>query len=183
MPSTSLAIGAPFVLIMVLAAASDVLTRRIPNAVTVAGILAAPVLWGLAGGPAVALASLLGGGLALVLGMILFALGALGGGDAKLLVVTGAFLGPAGFIWVAASVLVIGITGGALALALALVEGSLLATLGRAWRLALHLTTLGRAGAPRDVESPGALNVPYGVAIAAGSVLTWLVFTSALPAQ
>jgi prepilin peptidase CpaA len=180
MTSTSLAISIPFVLIMVLAAASDLRTRRIPNALTVAGMAAAPVLWGLLDGPVVALASIVGGGLALVVGMTLFALGALGGGDAKLLVVTGAFLGPARLV---SALLVIGITGGVLALAVAVGRGRLLGTLARVWHLSLHLTTLGRKGAPHRIESPGSLTIPYGVAIAVGSLMTWFVSSSELLAR
>jgi Flp pilus assembly protein protease CpaA len=44
MTSTSLTIGLPFAVLMLLAAASDLLTRRIPNVLTVAGVAAAPVL-------------------------------------------------------------------------------------------------------------------------------------------
>jgi prepilin peptidase CpaA len=170
MTSTSLALSIPFVGIMLLAAASDLSTRRIPNALTVAGMVAAPVLWGILAGPAVALASIVGGALAFLVGLTLFALGAVGGGDAKLLVVTGAFVGPARLV---NALLLIGIAGGVLAFALALGRGRLLQTLARAWQLSLHLTTLGRAGAARHVEAPEALTIPYGLAIAAGSLVTW----------
>ena len=177
MTTNSLTISLPFVLIMVLAGVTDLRTRRIPNVLTVAGMVAAPVLWALLAGPVVALASVVGGAIALVVGMTLFALGALGGGDAKLLVVTGAFLGPARLV---SALLVIGITGGVLALAVALRRGHLLRTLARAWHLSLHLTTLGRKGTPHDLESPGALTIPYGVAIAAGSLATWFALPSEL---
>jgi hypothetical protein len=42
---------------------------------------------------------------------------------------------------------------------------------------------MGRRGAPHAVESPGALTIPYGVAIAAGSLATWFVFAAELLAR
>ena len=175
MTSNPLQIGIAFALIMLIAAASDVLTRRIPNAVTVAGVLVAPVLWGLAGGPGVALSSLGGAAIALLVGMTLFALGAIGGGDAKLLAVTGAFLGPTRLV---VALVIIGITGGVLALAVAFARGRLMSTISGAWHLSMHITTLGHKGTSRDVATPGALTVPYGVAIAAGSLVTWWAYAS-----
>ena len=174
MTSTSFVIGIPFALIMLLSAASDLRTRRIPNVLTVAGAVAAPVLWGLLEGPTSALASLLGGSFGLAVGVLLFALGALGGGDAKLLVVTGAFLGPARLV---SALIAMGIAGGVLALVVALWRGQLLATLARTCRLAWSLLTLGRRGAALNVESPGAITIPYGVAIAVGGLMTWFVLS------
>lgn len=177
MPPTSLVIGIPLTVIMVLAAAGDLRTRRIPNALTVAGMGAAPVLWALAAGPAAGMASLVGGVLALLVAAPLFALGALGGGDAKLLVVAGAFLGPARLV---SGLLVIGVTGSVLALAVAVWERRVLQVLIGAWTLSLHLITLGRKGSPHHVTSPGALTVPYGVAIAVGALTTWFFVAPAL---
>lgn len=179
MTSNPLLIGIAFALIMVLAAASDLVARRIPNALTAAGVLMAPVLWGLAEGPAVALGSLAGAGLALAVGMALFALGAIGGGDAKLLVVTGAFLGPTRLV---VALVITGITGAVLALGVAFATGRLFSTLSGAWRLSVHLTTLGHKGTPQSVAAPGALTIPYGVAIAAGSLMTWYVYASGMVA-
>lgn len=170
MNSTFLAIGVPFTVIMLLAAASDVRSRRIPNELTVFGMVLAPVLWAFFGGSAAAFTSVLGGGIALAVGMTLFALGAMGGGDAKLLAAMGAFVGSTRLL---SALLATGIAGGVFALAVAIGRRRLLATLLSAWHLAVRLLTLGRAGVARTVESPGALTVPYGVAIAAGGLFTW----------
>jgi prepilin peptidase CpaA len=180
MTSTALAIGLPFAALMLLAAASDLLTRRIPNVLTVAGVAAAPVLWAVVAGPSIALASLVGAVLAFVVGAALFAAGVLGGGDAKLLMVAGAFLGPARLV---PALLAIGIVGGILALVFALWSGRLFWTLERVWHLSLHIVTLGRRGASYTVGSADALTVPYAVAIAAGSLATWLAFSSELLAR
>lgn len=180
MTSTSLLIGIPFAAIMVTAAASDLRTRRIPNVLTVAGAAAAPVLWGILEGPGVALVSILGGGLALVVGMLLFAVGALGGGDAKLLVVLGLFLGPVRLV---TALVVTGIAGALMALAVALGRGQLVATLARTWHLTWSVLTLGRRGAPRTIETAGALTIPYGVVIAMGGLITWFVLPAELLAR
>jgi hypothetical protein len=67
-----------------------------------------------------------------------------------------------------------------MALAVALGRGQLLATLARSWHLTLSLVTLGRKGATRNIESPGALTIPYGVVIAAGGLVTWFVLSPGL---
>jgi prepilin peptidase CpaA len=180
MTSTSLTIGLPFAVLMLLAAASDLLTRRIPNVLTVAGVAAAPVLWGVVAGPSMALTSLVGAALAFVVGAALFAGGVLGGGDAKLLMVAGAFLGPTRLV---PALLAIGIVGGILALAVAVGRGQLFQMLGRAWHLSLHIGTLGRRGTSYTVGSADALTVPYAVAIATGSLATWFALSSELFAR
>jgi hypothetical protein len=41
--------------------------------------------------------------------------------------------------------------------------------------LLVHGLTLGRAGERQTIESPGAPTVPYGAAIAIGSVAVWFI--------
>ena len=53
----------------------------------------------------------------LLIPFVLFALGMLGAGDAKLLAAIGAWVGPTGMVWV---LLLTGVAGGVLALAMAL---------------------------------------------------------------
>lgn len=178
MITPSLVIGIPFALVMVLSAASDLRARRIPNALTMGGTAVAPVLWGFVVGPPAAAGSVLGAGMALVLGGSLFGLGALGGGDAKLLIVTGAFLGPARLV---SALIVTGIAGGLLALAVAVRQGELIPTLLRTWHVMVRLATLGRRGED-DRERTRGLTIPYGVAIAVGGLLTWFVLSPELMA-
>ena len=64
------------------AAASDVAWRRIPNALTMAGLCLALGLRALEGGPML-LQGLAGAGMGLALSFPLFALGGMGGGDVK----------------------------------------------------------------------------------------------------
>jgi prepilin peptidase CpaA len=180
MTSTSLILSIPFAAIMLLAAASDLRTRRIPNVLTVVGALAAPLLWGLVEGPMAATAAIVGGGLALLVGMPLFALGGLGGGDAKLLVVMGAFLGPSRLV---PALIATGISGALMALAVTIGRGQLRASLAGTWSVALSLVTLGRRGTARTIDSSGALTIPYGVVIAAGGLFTWFVLSPELIAR
>jgi prepilin peptidase CpaA len=104
---------------------TDVRTRRIPNALTITALLAALALRALLGGPAL-VDGLLGAGAAMVLLLPLFALGGVGGGDAKLLIAVGAFLGPGGFLVAA---LATAIAGGLMALAWSVRRGVILPVL------------------------------------------------------
>ena len=95
------------------------------------------------------------GAVALVLGMVMFALGWIGGGDAKLFAAAGLWLGlPAAFTYLA----VTGVAGGALAVALLGLRSLWMrpyVQTGPAW--------FGRLATPGE-------NVPYGVAIAVGAL-------------
>jgi prepilin peptidase CpaA len=156
------------------AALHDVRTRRIPNGIAFAGVLAALALR-LAAGPDAALEGLLGALIGLAVGFALFALGVFGGGDGKFLMAVGAFLGHRQLL---GAMVVIALVGGVLALFEAARRGVLGAALKRTGWTMLHLGTLGRLGwrprgAPVGGASAEAFSVPYGVAIAAGAVITW----------
>jgi prepilin peptidase CpaA len=158
-------------LLLVGAAWSDLRTRRIPNVLTVSGLALALVLRSFAGTSAVN-EGLLGAGLALLVVLPLLALGGFGGGDAKLLIMVGAFTGPRDFVVAfALSALV----GGALSLRVALQMGILMPLLANTGQLALNLATLGRKGRRQTLDTPGAVGVPYGVAIAAGTLIAWFL--------
>ena len=82
------------VLVLLVASWTDVRSRRIPNWLTVGGLIAGLAVraWM---GPGSVVTGVLGVALAAVLALPFFAAGALGGGDAKLLMAVGAFMGPA----------------------------------------------------------------------------------------
>ncbi len=123
-------------------------------------------------GPDPVLPGLAGAGIALAFGLPLFALRGLGGGDVKLLAAVGAFLGPGRLI---TALLAAGVAGGVLAVAVALRRGVLLPALLGTGGLLRRWATLGRAGERRTLASPGAITVPYGVAIAVGAVVGWFL--------
>lgn len=166
---------------VVLAAAvwHDVKSRRIPNSLIVAGMLAAmaihsllpavPGLFGQRAGGLGALASV--GGLAsgLLLLMPFYALRTMGAGDVKLMGVVGAFLGPVGAFNAALFAL---LAGGLLALAVAWHCGQLLQVYVNVQQMlggARRGRANGRAPAiPAPVVVTGKL--PYAIAIACGAV-------------
>lgn len=180
MPAHSLAATGPLTavltVVLVLAVWFDVTRRRIPNWLTVGGVVAAMVVRGFLGGEAVE-AGLLGGALGLALGLLLFAIGAMGAGDGKLLATVGCFLGLGTFTL---ALPLIGLVGGLLALAVSAHNGTLYPTLLRSYDLIIHIVTFGRIGDRRTLEMPGAVTIPYGVAVAAGAVWGWLTWGASL---
>lgn len=167
--------GSAIVTVALAAAWFDVRERRIPNALTVPA-LGIAMLFALLGGFPELGASLAGAGLCLVLSLPFFLVRGLGGGDVKLLVAFGAFLGPSRL---GTALLVMALVGGVLGLAEMVRQRAVMRTFVN---LYLMLTTafrraLGRAkGDPGfwvTLDSPGAVTVPYGVAISAGAVYAW----------
>ena len=160
------------VLTVALGAAFDVGTRRIPNFITVGGFAVALVLRVSTGGVDALVGGLLGALLAFLLAFPLFMLKGMGGGDVKLLTAAGAFLGPyRTFVALLATALV----GGVLAIAVSLYRkrlgASLVGTFTVMRGLALKALSGGEVDAVPTLETQGAVTVPYGVAIAAGSVI------------
>jgi prepilin peptidase CpaA len=159
-----------FAVVLTLAVVYDLRERRIPNALTVGGLFAALVLR-LVIDPVSAVGGLQGAGLGLVVALPLFALGAFGAGDGKLVIAMGAFLGWEGL---PAALLVTGVVGGFLSLVYAVRRGVLIPVLYQARDLALYCFTLGRAGERRTLSGPSGTTVPYGVAIAVGAAVVWM---------
>jgi prepilin peptidase CpaA len=147
----------------------DLRARRIPNVVTLPGLVAGLALAGIMerGLPSGALA---GAGLALLVSFPLVALGGLGGGDAKLMTAVGAFVGPGGLVSVA---LYSALAGGLLALLNVVRRRAFVPVMFNVWKLLLHLSSLGRHGERFSLESPGAHSIPYGLAIAVGTMGAW----------
>lgn len=152
------------------AAWADRRSGRIPNRLVLTGALAGLACQMLATGTSGAAAAL--GGLALGIALLLpfYLIGAMGAGDVKLMGMVGVFLGPSGVL--SAAVLTF-FAGGVLAIVVALRSG----TLGRALAnvRTMLFGSLVAASATRRVEivSPvaSAGRLPYGVAIAAGTLL------------
>jgi prepilin peptidase CpaA len=150
----------------VAAVTCDLRTRRIPNVLTASGLLTALAIRAFQGPEAVAV-GVLAAALAFALAVPLVLAGAMGAGDAKLLAAIGAFTGPAALPVV---LVVTAVAGGALAFAVAVRKGALRETLAHARALVLP----GRSRTPRrTLATPGALAVPYAVAIGAGALAGW----------
>jgi len=159
------------VVLLVSAAVLDIRSRRIPNALTMAGIAAGLALR-LVAGPEAFIVGLVGILLAFVVMLPFLVLGALGGGDGKLLMALGAFTGARQLV---GALLVIAMVGGILAVVDAGRKRMLLPVLYNTVGILSHWATLGRRGANRSLASAGALAVPYGVAIAVGGLLWWFL--------
>jgi prepilin peptidase CpaA len=148
-----------FPALVVLAGLKDITSFTIPNwmsgGLALAFFVAAPLVgagWGVLG------LHLAVGAAALLVGMGMFALGWIGGGDAKLFAAAGLWLG-----WPAAVTFLIGTTlaGGALAVILLGMRSQL---------VRVHTPALG--GWMDRLTTPGA-PAPYGVAIAVGALVAF----------
>jgi prepilin peptidase CpaA len=163
----SVATSVGLIVAVTIAAISDVLSRRIPNALTMSAVGLALVLRAAVGLEAFAY-GLMGAGLALLVMLPLFAMRGVGGGDAKLLIMVAAFLGPYGFL---VALLTTALVGGVMSVVAAANKGAILPILFNTLDLMKWVFTLGRRGERTTLVSPGAVSVPYGVAIAIGSIL------------
>jgi len=149
----------------------DVRDRRIPNVLTVAGLAVALVLRAFLGTGAM-LDGLAGAGVAMLVALPPFALGMLGGGDAKLLAAVGGFMG---LDYVIGALLAIALLGGGLAVAEAVRRRVLPQAIANTFGFAKHWLLLGRSGSASTIDSPHALTLPYGVAIATGALMWWFL--------
>lgn len=148
-----------FPALVIVGALRDLTSYTIPNWVSgllILGFLPAAFALGLSL-PTIGLN--LGVGLAaLVLGMVMFAMGWVGGGDAKLLAAAGLWLGwPASMEYL----LITGLAGGALTVAILGLRS-----------LQLRPYVLSAPGWVNRLATPGG-DLPYGVAIAVGALLAF----------
>lgn len=171
-------------IIIAIALGYDMIARRIPNWLVLTGLLAGigfsllvPQGVMVAGRPD-ASSSLLGvlSGFAIMLP--LYALRAMGAGDAKLMAAIGAFLGP---LPVVGAALLTFVCGGLLSLAAALWSRSLPAVLGNLRLMGIVLISGRQTGLSlHDVQTTGRL--PYSIAIAIGTGLqVWLAARGGWP--
>jgi len=167
------------------AVASDVRSRRIPNQLVVLGLLAGFTLQatvtpgaGLFSEPFGALGLLkaaAGMALGLLLLLPMYALGAMGAGDVKLMAMLGAFLGPLDIVGAGLSSV---LAGGVLALLVALCQGSLRKVTGNVKLMVLGSVLRGMSGGSARIDAPLAATgqLPYAVAIASGT-MSYLLLT------
>ena len=170
--------GTAMATVAVVGAGFDMAQHRIPNWLTVGGLvlglaLRAPLGWSGLG------AGLAGAGVCLLLSLPLFLVGGAGGGDVKFLTALGAFLG---LDRVPEALFVMAMVGGLMAV-VAIVRRGSIAELTANFRTIFSTfgkkTFTGWKGedseAALTIDSPGAVTVPYGVAIAAGALAGWFL--------
>ncbi len=168
MTALSLPIRVTLTAILAVAAVCDLRTRRIPNWVTLPAIPVGVTAQALFGDGL--WAGLAGFGAALAAFFLLFAVGAMGAGDVKLFAAVGAFVGIRHLLIV---FVMIGIAGGVAAVIVAIRAGALTRVLRNTGSIAGSLFG-GRWEELRqrsDMNQPEALSLPYGAAIAAGTLM------------
>jgi prepilin peptidase CpaA len=163
-------VGSALFMLLLAGLAFDLRTRRIPNWLTGSGIACGLIISLFPGAPTLweSIASV---GIAFCLGIPFFAARAMGAGDVKFLMAAASFFAPYTFLW---STVLIAIAGGVLAITVSVQAGQLGRTLRRVGLLVLMLATAGRLGGRATLDSPGALAIPYGVAIAVGTAVGWI---------
>ena len=156
--------------LVIVAAIWDIRTRRIPNWLTLSGVVLGVALntflfeidglW----------FSLKGLGVAFVVYFILYLLHAMGAGDVKLMAAVGAAVGPGNWLGILVLTSVAGAVAGLLLVAF---KGRFRKTLGN---LGIIISSLGRGRAPYkdspelDVSSDKAMRLPHGALIALGTM-------------
>ena len=153
-----------------ISAITDLYSRRIPNAVVVAGLVAGLGLNTWLNGWSGLAHALLGFGLAVLIYVPLFLLRAMGGGDVKLMAAAGAIVGPKDWftLFILAS-----IAGGVIALGMLLARNALGSAFFNVMHIAkelAHFRPPYKSQPDLDISSPQSLSMPHGVAIAIGAV-------------
>lgn len=156
------------VLVAVVAGWTDLRDRRIPNWLTVPGLLVGMTLNSFLGGWSGLKTSLLGAGLGLVLLLPFVLLRSLGAGDWKLAGALGAFAGPRMLVdLLLGSIFVAGI----MAAALVISKRRVRQTMRNIGHILISLVTFRLPGPQVTLDNPESLKVPYGLALAFTVVL------------
>jgi prepilin peptidase CpaA len=158
-------------LMVVLAAASDLLTRRIPNLLLLAGSAGAITLHLLSNSPSAALlAGFAGAATGLLVFLPLYCLRGMAAGDVKLMAAAGFFSTPLEVLHLA---LLSVCAGGVMALAVVIAQGRLRACAANVRHLLrpIWMRIAGVRLAPEPMPGPSVGAIPYGLAIASGTLL------------
>ncbi len=158
-----------FAAIALAGAWNDLRTHRIPNVLTLSGLLLALALRAWLGFDAV-LDGFWGACIAFLIALPLFAIGGFGGGDAKFLIALGAFLGASRLF---GGLLAIALAGGVFAVLHAVRRGVIVPVLLNCGAMLRYWLSFGRSGRRIALDSPGVTAIPYGVPLAFGSLAWW----------
>ncbi|MCE3607612.1 prepilin peptidase [Massilia sp. P8910] len=158
--------------LLLAAAASDLAWRRIPNRLLGAGLACAAILHLGSGAPLALLSTGVAGfGTGLLLFLPLYCLRGMAAGDVKLMATVGAFSGPALALQIGLAAFC---AGGVMALMMIVASGRLRDTGANLMSLLrpLFLRMGGMPLAAEPMPTPSVGNMPYAVAIAAGTFFT-----------
>jgi prepilin peptidase CpaA len=163
----------------VVGAVWDVKTRRIPNVITLPAFLLGLLLHLTLGGWMQMFYALTAGVACGVIFLIFYIAGGMGAGDVKLMTAVGCIAGGANGAYlnpVASIMMLTAISGGIMAIGLALFRGRLQQTLMNVGELLSHHTSKGLQPHPDlNVTNARTLRLPYALAIAAGCILTLFI--------
>ncbi|SFS18309.1 prepilin peptidase CpaA [Granulicella pectinivorans] len=158
------------------AAVTDIRSRKIPNSLTGSALIAGLCLHLSLDGWRGLLSSLAAALIAGSIFLFFYVAGGMGAGDVKLIAAASALVGLGN---TAPLLIFTTLAGGVMGLVLAAIHGRLLATLRNMLRLAVHHREEGLTPHPElNVSNPATLRLPYGIAIAAGCLLT--LYTSTI---
>jgi prepilin peptidase CpaA len=158
-------------LVALIGAGTDIKSRRIPNLITGPAILAGLALHTSLDGWHGLLNSLGAGLICGAVFLIFYLAGGMGAGDVKLITAVGCL---AGLSNVAYLLVLTSLAGGAMGVVFAMMRGRLKQTLCNVAALAEHHKDAGLKPHPDlNVLNKSTLRLPYGVAIAAGSTITF----------
>lgn len=170
----SIPIAAALLLLVSLAAWTDVRRRRIPNALTAAGLIVGLILNTQLRGIPGLLQSIEGLALAFGVYFLLYLLRAMAAGDVKLMAAIGSFTGPGDWLLI---LLLVCVAGGAIAIITVAARSRWRTTLrNAAWavRELVRLRAPGERHPQLDVHSGRGLTLPHAVPIALGTyVFVW----------
>ena|SRR5579864_639376 len=147
-------------------------TRKIPNWLTVSGLLLGIAVRSLVGGWRGMVVSLEGAGLALAILLPLVLVRGLGAGDWKLMGAVGSLLGPWAFL---ALLFVSMLVTGVMAVATVIWTRRVAATLRNIGVIIQGFFVFGWRGNPEmTIDNPGLLKLPFGVAVAVTTLICFV---------
>ena len=148
----------------------DVKSRRIPNFITLPSILLGLAMHLALGGWRQLLSALAAGIICGLVFLVFYIAGGMGAGDVKLIAAVGCI---AGLPHVSYLLVLTALSGGAMAVVLALAHGRLQRTIMNVGELAAHHSHEGLQPHPDlNLSNVHTLRLPYALAIAGGSILT-----------
>jgi prepilin peptidase CpaA len=169
-PQSELTYPTLAVVCALVASVFDVKSRRIPNFITFPSILAGLALHLALGGWRQLLTSLAAGLICGLVFLVFYIAGGMGAGDVKLITAVGCI---AGMPHVAYLLVLTALSGGAMAVVLALSRGRLRQTITNVGEIAAHHSQEGLQPHPDiNLSNLDTLRLPYALAIAGGSLLT-----------
>lgn len=164
---------AVLLLVGLVACATDLRSRRIPNVLTFGAALAAVAFGAVTGGVSGAGMAVAGWVVGLALFLPVYLLRGMGAGDVKLLAALGAWAGPGPAVWIA---LYAAVAGGVFAVAVSLWRGYLGQLVSNLWGLLMFWRVAGVQPMPSlTLATARGPRLPYALPITAGAVaVLWL---------